>query len=349
MATLTNPYPSTAPKTPGAGVPTSTTPASVKTAGGKSVATPGFRPSRVQSTAPADQPGGVNANLFTTIAAFLTDMGLGDLFTFANGVPGGWLWDQITSGINDANVIQINLEKTAAFQREYGVIGQLRQAALTNPSIHVPSVAEVREYRQTIGSIFRQANLPAYMYDDKSDFDNYMKLNLSASEIESRVGATLDRVRNTDPLVRDVFNSWFGASGDAALAAVFLDPHKSLAQLDRMSRTAYTGGMGLRLGVNIDQATAERIAGTPSTDAGIYQDLGTVAGITKSGILTEGFTETNDLTDKTAIDATFFGDGGATTELQRRVKERQANDAASVGGALRTNRGVTGLGTARTP
>lgn len=299
-----------------------------------------------------------NLALFQTIAKYLTDMGLDGLFTINTRtdnrgnkvtIPGGWLWDQITHGVNDANVIQLNLEQTPQFQQQYGIIAELRKAAVGNPAVHVPTVAEVRDYRQTVSSLFRQANLPAYMYDNNQDLDAYMKLGLSASEIESRVGATLDRVRNTDPLVRDTFNSWFGIQGDAALAAVFLDPNKSLAQLDRMSRTAYTGGMGQRMGISLDQATAARIADTPSTDAGIYQDLTTVAGIAKSGILTESFTEANDLTDQTAIDATFFGDGGATSDLQRRAKERQANNATTVGGAIRTNQGLTGLGAARTP
>jgi hypothetical protein len=298
----------------------------------------------------AIDPASPNYQLYQAIAQYLTNMGLPGLFsTGSDGTPGGWVWNQITSGVNDANVIQINLESTPEFQAQYGIINQLRTQAQTDPSVHVPSVAEVREYRQTVSSTMRQANLPSYMYNNQQDLDQYMKLGLSASEIESRVGATLDRVRNTDPLVRDTFSNYFGVSGDAALAAVFLDPTKSLAQLDQMSRAAYTGGTGARMGIGIDQATAERIAQSPLTDAGITQGVQTVAGITGSGILTEGFTETNDLTNKTAIDATFFGDGAATNELQRRQQERSANAAASVGGAVRTQRGLTGLGTANTP
>jgi len=214
----------------------------------------------------ADQPTPQdNMNTFTNIQNYLTSMDLGGLFTIGpDGTPGGWLWDQITSGVDDQNTILINLEQTQQFKTRYGIIGELRTRAASGEPVHVPTVAEVREYEQTVAGSMRQAGLPTFMYDEYTDLQKLMGQGLSALEVEDRLGQTYERVQNTDPLVRAKFNEFFGvAQGDAALAAVYLDPSKTLANLERMSRTAYTSGMGQRMGISIDQATADRIAGTP--------------------------------------------------------------------------------------
>lgn len=304
-------------------------------------------PGTIPGTAP--DPTNPNYQLYQQIAGYLNDMGLGSLFsTGADGTPGGWLWNQITSGIDDQAAIMLSLEDTEPFKTRYGIIGELRKQAAAGAAVHVPTVAEVREYEQTTRNILQAAGLPTSFYDSYGDLQGLMRLGLSPSEIEARVGQSLERVRNTDPNVRQAFDQFFGASSDGALASMYLDPSHTLAQLDRMSRTAYTAGMGQRLGVNIDQATADRIAASPSTDAGIYQDLGTVAGLNSSGIFTESLGEANDLNTGTAIDATFFGSGRAQQDIERRRLERNANALANPGGAVRTSRGLIGAGTANT-
>src|SRR6185503_17965136 len=290
-----------------------------------------------------------NNQLFTNIANLLNSMDLGGLFNIdANGTPSGWLWDQITSGVADQNTIMINLENTPQFQTRYSIIPELRKRAAQGEPVHVPTVAEVREYEQTVAGSMRQAGLPSFMYDSYQDMQKLMSQGLSPLEVESRLGATWERVQNTDPLVRAKFTDFFGvAQGDAALAAVYLDPSKTLANLERMSRTAYTAGMGQRMGISIDQATADRIAGTPRTEAGINQDLTTLNQLDKSGIFTESIGESADdlTTQREGIDATFFGDSGA---VDKRVTERKTANAAVPGGALRTNRGLAGAGSTST-
>jgi hypothetical protein len=108
--------------------------------------------------------------------------------------------------------------------------------------------------------------------------------------------------------------------------------------------------MGRRMGIGIEQAMAERVAGLPKTDAGIYQDLTQISAVEGSGILNETFGETNkDLTERTAQESVFFGSGEAQSELERRQIERNAQRAAVPGGALRTQKGTVGVGSARQP
>ncbi len=280
-----------------------------------------------------------NRQVFSTTAAILTNAGLGDAFTLgADGTPGGWLWEQITSGIDDATTLQLAFEQTPQFQARYPVIAQIR-AAGGNP----PAPKEVRAYEDTIGQVMRQAGLPAEFYDTPQERQALMGTYLSPVEVEQRLGAAWEQVRNTDPAVRQAFTEFYGINGDAQMAAFFLDPTNVQAKLDKTARSAYTAGMGKTMGLNVDKAIAERIAELPKTDAGIVQDLQSAASIQGSGLLTEGIAETTDLNDATAIGSVALGDGTATAALERRVLERQANSRATVGGAASTQQGLTGL------
>lgn len=293
-----------------------------------------------------------NEQLFSMIGQYLSDADLGDLFVIGtDGTPGGWLWDQITSGIDSEAAIQIALESTSQFQQRYGIIGEIRAQAANGQAVHVPTVGQVREYEQTVTRLMRQAGLPEFMYDSWSDAQELMRQGLSSLEVEDRLGQAWDRVQNTAPEVRQAFSDFYGTLvGDAALASTFLDPARTMAALDRQSRTAYTAGMGRRLGINLDSTTSDRIATLPRTEAGIVEGLGQISQLEGSGIFNETLGERSgtDLTaETTGVDATFGGDGTASASLERRSIERAAQRAAVPGGALRTNEGVTGVGTAR--
>lgn len=284
-----------------------------------------------------------NRQLFDQIRGYLEDMNLGGLFVVdSNGAPGGWLWEQITNGIDNEAALQIAVEQTSQFQARYGIIGELRNQAGSGAAVHVPNVAEVREYEQRVASMMRQAGLPSFMYDNWQDSHDLMRQGLSVVEIEQRLGQAWERVQNTEPAVRDAFSSFYGTmTGDAALAATFLDPTRTLSALERESRAAYTAGMGQRIGVSIDQQLAERFADTPQTDAGIYQSLTALNALDKSGVMTETIGEAaNNLTTQGAgVDSVL---GGNNAEIERRIIERQAARAAVPGGAVRTNRGLSG-------
>ena len=291
-----------------------------------------------------------NRNLFDQISSMLAASELAGLFSVdVNGVPSGWLWDQITNGFDSEAALQIALEATPQFQARYGIIAEIRQQAAQGQAVHVPTVGEVREYEQRVTSMMRQAGLPPQMWDSWSDTHAYLRNGLSAVEVEERLGRAWERVQNTDPLVRQAFSDFYGTlAGDAALASTYLDPQRTLTSLDRQSRAAYTRGMGQRLGFSLDQSFSERVADTPATEGGIQERLTQLNQFDKSGIMTETIGESADnlTTEGVGADAVFFGDGAAAGKLERRTIERNAARAAVPGGALRTNRGLTGVGTA---
>jgi len=296
----------------------------------------------VTTTPAAAKP---DTSMFDLVTTTLDEMGLSNLWSVdASGKPGGWLWDQIANGNTTASGLGMAIEQTQEFKSRYPIIATMRAQG----SPYVPTPKNVRDFENAVGASFRHAGLPPSMYSDplylQSLMDDYGGDNAtSASEIAERVGTAYERVATVSPQIREAFEQFYGVgAGDGALAAFFLDPTKTMADLNQKSMAGYTAGMGKQLGVNIDQVTAERLAQLPKTEAGITQDLTTVAGL--GNVLTEGITEVDDLNQQTGIEATSFGNADAQRALERRVLERQANERSSFGGGLVTNEGLTGVG-----
>jgi hypothetical protein len=329
FGTGNGPATTTAPTTPAA-VPGVTAPAATPVDDGAAVATR-------------------NRQVFNNMALILQQSGLGDLFTIdANGVPGGWLWDQITSGIDDEAALQIAFEQTPQFIQRFPAITAMRKASAGGLPGYVPTPADVREYESKVAATMRQAGLPTWFYDEPGELQSLMIANVSALEVEERLGRSWEMVRNTDPLVLNAFSEFFGVQGDGALAAFFLDPTRTTAALDRAARTAYTSGMGSSIGLTINKGLADRIAGLPSTEGGIWQDLQTVGRLTASGgVFDENIGEVTNLTaEAEGIGAVMLGDGEANAQIQRRIIERKAIETSSQGGAALTEAGLTGVASA---
>ena len=286
-----------------------------------------------------------NRAVFNTMATVLRNAGLGDLFTLdSSGKPGGWLWDQITSGVDDEAALQLAFEQTPQFQARFPAIVQMRAGAAAGGTGYVPTPSEVREYEAKVSATMRQAGIPTWFYDTPAELQSLMAANVSPLEVEERLGRSWEMVRNTDPLVREAFTEFFGVEGENAMAAFFLDPARTTAALDKAARTAYTRGMGRSVGVEVDRTMADRVANLPLTEAGIMQNLTSVAQVSSAGgVLDEGITETQDITQADALDASFFGDGQALADMERRRLERDANSRSSLGGAALTQAGAVGV------
>lgn len=285
-----------------------------------------------------------NLSIYQELTSYLQYLGLGDLFaTSSDGTPSGWLWDQITQGIDTPEQLVVALEGTQAFQTRYKVIFDLRKRAAAGEPVQVPTVSQVREYEDTMATMMRQSGLPTWFYDSYSDMQDMIEKGISPQELEARIATGWTTVRDTDPAIRQAFSDFYGVgAGDAALAAFILDPSKTLSSLEKASRAAYTAGYGQTMGMTIDKELAEKIASLPKTEAGIQQDLAEASRL--KGLTVEGITETQDITQKGTLQAVALGDAEIQKQLERRQIERQAQDRSSTGGAAMTQKGLTGVG-----
>lgn len=301
----------------------------------------------VDATPGRSEAGARNRALFDVMAQILEQAGLGELFSLdATGQPAGWLWQQITQGIDSQAALEFAFEQTPQYQSRFPAIVRIREAQRRGERVgYVPTPRDVIQYEQTVSSMIRQAGLPDWFYSDRNMIQDLMVNDLSAAEVEDRLGQAWTMVRNTDPAVTGAFSDFFGMEGDAALAAMFLDPTRTQESLNRAARTAYTAGMGRTMGLNIGRGQAERIAGLPQTEAGITEGLRQVSQLnTEGGVFFEGITEQRDLTaEQTGVEAGLLGSGEAQQDIERRLIRRQAAGRPAGGGAAVSTTGVVGL------
>lgn len=284
---------------------------------------------------------------YATMASYLNSLGLGQLAGVdAQGNPTGWLLAQLQAGVDTPDELNQAIEQTDVWRDQYGVILQQRKDAAAGKPVQVMSVDEVNAYRKTAAQVMKSAGLPATFYDTNADLDKLILQGMSIAEVGDRTGEALTRARGVAPEVRQAFENFYGVGqGDAGLAAYFLDPEHTIAQLDRQSRVAYTAGLGKKYGIGIDQATAEGITTFAPSDAAVNQGLGQVAalaGVTNDNSLFEA----DHLGSGTAIKSVFEQNAEATRAINRRVTERRTVNSNSVGGAALTSQGLLGAGSA---
>lgn len=289
----------------------------------------------------ADQPNN-NANIFPVLASWLDSMGLGSLFTVnEQGQPGGWLWDKMQNGVDTIDELQAAIESTDVWRERFAVIVEQRKLAAAGQPVQVMSVNDVVNYERTAAQVFRQAGLPASFYDSYRDFQKLMVDQVSPAELEQRVMGALNVVRNINPEIRQAFADFYGGSSDGWLAAYFLDTDKTMQQVDRAARAAYTAGMGRTYGLDISRSTAERVANGPAQQAGI--DAGLQEASSMANVAKETYGERTDISTNDLVQSSLFRDARAQRLIEGRLIARKAIDRQSTGGAAVTQSGVAGV------
>lgn len=284
------------------------------------------------------------ANVYRELEAYLQAIGLGSLMqTDANGNPTGWLWEQVKTGVTSSAALEIALRETPEFQQRFGIILEQQRRAAAGENVYVMTPAEVLAYEVDVSQAFRTAGLPTSFYDTPAELHQYLVAGLSGEDVVSRIETAFNYVVTAPPEVRAKFEEFYGVGqGDIALATYILDPNVAVNELEKAGRTAYAAGVAERYDIRLARQQAERIAETPLTEAGISEGLQQVAA--QSPLFAESVGEAVDLTaEETGIAAVFEGSGEARTALERRLTARQAINRATVGGAITTAAGVTGL------
>lgn len=277
------------------------------------------------------------------LASFMENLGLGELLSVdANGRPQGWLAEQIVAGIDTQAALEIALQETEAFQNRFPTIALQREQVRQGQGTYVMSVADILNFERTVSQQMAASGMPSWFYNEPQDFVDLIMSGESPQSIANKIQTAYDYVESAPQEVRDVFAEYYGTDSDAAFASYVLDPERTIAQVERAQRTAFSAGMGRRYDIDISRDVAEDIAGSAMTEAGIEQGLQRIAA--QSELFTETFGEQEDLTaEETGVAIEFGADSAAQTEVERRLIGRQGVGRATTGGALLTERGVTGL------
>lgn len=282
---------------------------------------------------------------FRALSQQLEQWGLSDLFTFTNGVPGGWLWEEMQKGFETEAELGLRISQTDAYRDRFAVITHQQDRAAAGESVHVMTPWEVLEYERTAKRIMSEAGMPEWFYDEPSDFHGLIERDISPSELKRRTEQVYEYVEYAAPEVKAAFEEFYGVGqAEGALAAYVLDPEKTAAQLEKASRAAFAAGTAKRYDIQLDRSRSEFLIDSAS-DGQIAAGLNDLA--SQGDVFEESRFEDTDLTvEGEGLDSTFFGSNEARTAINRRLEMRRALNRVSTGGAVATQSGVAGAGTA---
>jgi len=288
-----------------------------------------------------------NKQIFDLFASDLRESGLGELFTVgSDGEPGGWLWNQIQSGVDSYEAFSVAFQNTDVFKERFSVIVEQKRRAAKGEPVQVMTPSDVLEFEKAVTETFSEAGIPSWFYDEPNDFSEYILRDISASEITRRVTQTFEYIDTAPPEVREAFSQFYGVGqGAGALAAFVLDPEKTAGRIEKAAKTAFVGGMAKKFEIDLNKSRAQEIAELGITDLGTvntFTELNRRAALFRDS----RFDDSNISIENEGIDAEFLGDTDAQMKINRKIIGREALNRSSTGGAVTTNEGIVGATTA---
>lgn len=262
------------------------------------------------------------------IREVLTEMGLES--------EADWAWSQIVEGVGQAQLLQM-LRQRDAYKQRFAGLEILRQNGL-------PAISERDYINQERGlyQLMLAAGMPEE-YRTQEYFARVIGKGKSVDEVKATIQNAYLAVTQAPPEVRQTFWDFYGTQGDQAFAALMLDPDQSQVALERMAQTAIVGGTARQYGFQVGRGFAEQVVSRGLTGEA-RRNFENVQ--RNRWLFDETISERQDLTTTQGIEAAFGMNADAEEAINRRV-ERRAADFGGAGQAVRTDRGIIGLGAAR--
>lgn len=283
-------------------------------------------------------------NDFTTLASFLTGIGLGSLFQLnAKGEPGGWLWTQILEGNDSESTLLPRLEATPVFQKRYKIIFDQRARVANGEAVTVPTVQDVQQYENDFKTVMLNSGLPPTFYDTFEDAHKAIASNLTIKQIENRIEKSIGIVNDLSPEIKAAFKDFYGDATDGALFAAVLDPQKTLEFLENRSQAASIAAFGKQQNLVVSKTQAEDYATWKQSynEQQMQSDIQQAASysaLTESNLGESG----QQLDTGIAFSAGAMGNVADQTILENRLIGRKAGQGSIGGGALTTTKGIVG-------
>lgn len=261
------------------------------------------------------------------------------------GIEGGEIDALLTELIqNDAGEaeVMLKLRETQAWKTRFAGNELRRQRGM--------NVLDPRTYlawEQQARQLMREANMPAGFMDENSDFAEMIGKDVSIQELGRRISNGYVKVSQAPIEIRQAFTDYFGANGDSALAALFLNYEKGADVLEKHVAAAEFGGTARRFGFRDDQVVATRAADLGITRQQAEQGMGQLIDI--NHLFGETVSESDDLVaEREGFGSVFGFTPGDAEKIRRRREQRVGSMSGSTSGAMITREGVLGFRTAST-
>ena len=257
-----------------------------------------------------------------------------------------WAYSAMVAGVTGTELTHLLYERPE-FRTRFQALFDYRKNFPDLPAI---GPSEVIAYERQGSQLMRSAGMPPGFYDHWSDFVSLIANNTSMDDLSQRISQGFERVQTLPRTVREAYASFFGPSGDAALAAHFLDPTKALPVLRQQVAAAEVAGAGFNFGFTLGRDRAMEAASAGFDFASARDRFANLAQMRPLFNETVGESAAADLSAEDEGAKMAFGlEGGdqAGLAIEARRKQRVADFAGGGGSTGTPQLGSRGLGAAR--
>lgn len=216
-------------------------------------------------------------------------------------------------------------------------------AARAEAGLSAISEAEYIDLERNYRNLMRNSGLEEKFYKDPARFGELIAGDVSAAEMQTRIGLAEEAVDGADPVIREQLERFYGIDR-TKLVEYYLDPEEATNLFEEERRLQAAGLSAASLsatGQAFNMETAEALERENVQRREVQQRLSQRAGLTQQLL-----GEEEALTASELAQGEFGLDAGASAELRRRREERTAGFAGSAG-TLTTRAGISGLGSAQ--
>jgi hypothetical protein len=268
---------------------------------------------------------GSERSLVRLQAAF-ADYGLGDLFPEIER----YARQDLTEG-----AILLELRKTQAYKNRFPAMEALARKG------RVLTEGEYIAFERNAAQLERAYGLPAGMLDNRATIGELLTNEVSGRELEERVTLAAAGAFQTSQEMRDTFQRFYGI-GSGGLTAYFLDPEKALPLLNKQFVSSQIGAEAAMQDITIESRLAEELVTSGVDQARAREGFGQVRQLRG---LSAGRGDV--ASQEQLIGASLQGQQDAA-ESVRRAQAARVGRFQQGGGAIASQQGVTGAGTAAT-
>ena len=199
-------------------------------------------------------------NAITFLTSTFNDLGLGADIANAvtNLVQQGYTADTIQMIAQDPKSKD---PLSVAFQARFPA-----NAARMAAGLPVLSPADYINTERSYAQVLQSYGLPADFASNKDVFTKLLTSDVSPTELNSRANTAKQVIENTDPLVTQQLQQYYGLSQGQMIAHV-LDPAVATPIIQKQVTASQLGAEAARAGANINQAYAEQLGGIGVTQA----------------------------------------------------------------------------------
>lgn len=167
-----------------------------------------------------------------------------------------------------ADTISILLQDTAEYKKRFAA-----NAARQKAGLPVLSPAEYISTERSYRQVMQSAGLPIGFYDQNADFQKFLEMDVSPTEVQSRVNTVSEAINKAPAKTKDYFKQWY-TTGD--MIAYALDPTKAAPLIEQRVKAAEAAALADQQGFSLNQRNAELIGKTGAAYDGIQTGIGLV-------------------------------------------------------------------------